>query len=98
MSVLDDIRAARDLQDQQWGGQEHDDKEGYRDWLSYVIKQLGAAQVVGERLKSDGWLPASPKAVSIGLLKDQRYRLIKAAALLVAQVEALDRKIASYSE
>lgn len=89
MSLYDDIRSERARQDRQWGGPRKDDRNTYEEWCSWVIKQLGRAQRAGEDYSVSG-----PDYDSI-LLLEMRYSLVKAAALIVAQIEALDRRVAT---
>ena len=78
--IYQEIENERHRQDEEWGGPEHDDKHGIRDWLSFIVVYLGQ----GVNRDSD-W----GRKLSIS-----RYALIQVAALAVAAVEAFDRRIA----
>ena len=78
-NILEEIVAERKHQDEKWGGPEHDDKHGIRDWLSFIVVYLGK----GVNRDAE-W----GRKLSIS-----RYALIQVAALCVAAVEAFDRRI-----
>ena len=78
-ALYEEIERERQRQDEKWGGPEHDDKHGIRDWLSFIVVYLGQ----GVNRDSD-W----GRKLSIS-----RYALIQVAALTVAAVEAFDRRI-----
>jgi hypothetical protein len=40
---IDAVRTERAAQDAEWGGADHDDEHGPRDWMVFILKQLGAA-------------------------------------------------------
>ena len=40
-TVLLEVAAERNQQDQKWGGAEHDDTHNNHDWLAYITKHLG---------------------------------------------------------
>ena len=79
-NVYDDIRAERERQDAQWGGPSHDAEHDCHDWRSYRERQ---EKRVVELLDSPHPAVYEPA--------DARKRLVKIAALAVAQIEALDR-------
>ncbi len=79
MAIFMEIERERLYQDEKWGGPEHDDKHGIRDWLSFIVVYLGK----GVDRDAD-W----GRRMSIS-----RYALIQVAALCVAAVEAFDRRI-----
>jgi hypothetical protein len=41
--IFNEIEAERRAQDEEWGGPEHDYTHSFRDWISFVVKQLGKA-------------------------------------------------------
>ena len=43
--IWNEILKERNLQDRQWGGPEHDDEHNSRDWIIFIVKQLGKASV-----------------------------------------------------
>jgi hypothetical protein len=79
-SIYEEIESERRAQDEEWGGPEHDDKHGVRDWLSFIVVYLGKG--VG---RDSDW----GRKLSIS-----RHALIQVAALAVAAVEAFDRRVA----
>ncbi len=81
MALYMEIERERVYQDQKWGGPEHDDAHGVRDWVSFIVAYLGKA--VGRKARWGEKLSFS------------RIALVKVAALCVAALEAFDRKIAS---
>ncbi|WP_448207263.1 hypothetical protein [Azospirillum sp. sgz302134] len=95
MSVLEEIAVERRRQDAKWGGPDHDDHHGSGELALAAALYAIPYKVPG--LKQDDYLglqmllelglefgPLSPEP-------DDRTRYIKAAALLVAEVERLDR-------
>ncbi len=45
--IIDEIKAERQRQDQQWGGPQHDDLHSSADWATYIVHQLGRISAVG---------------------------------------------------
>lgn len=41
MSIYDEIKAEREVQDKRWGGPAHDDNHLYVHWCGFICKQLG---------------------------------------------------------
>jgi hypothetical protein len=77
------IERERLYQDSKWGGSEHDDTKDVRDWVAYVVNYL--ARTVNQDASWGNDIRVS-----------RRY-FIKVAALCVAAVEAIDRKL-TYEE
>lgn len=95
MDVLDEVRAERARQDEQWGGAQHDDDHTLDTWWDFLEKHwekfaaaFGALQDADLEATSDlsSPVPTDPKAVA-----DLRHRAIVVAALMVALVESNDR-------
>ena len=80
-NVYADIRAERARQDAQHGGPEHDDTHTADEWLEFRAEY---EQRVLDLLASPIEFIYEPA--------DGRIALVKIAALVVAQIEALDRK------
>lgn len=86
MSVYDEIQAERQAQDEQWGGQDHDDSHVIWDWSSFLRRFAQKAHDEGDQeWEGDNrrWKPSSFSA--------RRRRLIQVAALAVAEIESIDR-------
>jgi hypothetical protein len=79
--VLADVEWERDKQNQQWGGNEHDDLHGPRDWAAFITEHLGKALDEAERERE-------PERHS-----RYRRRLVEVAAVAVAAVETYDRAV-----
>jgi len=78
-NIFDEIKTERKRQDTQWGGKRHDDEHNTRDWVSFIINFL--ARTVN-------------KEASWGYdLVVTKTAFIKVAALCVAAIEAIDRKL-----
>ena len=78
-NIFSEIKMERERQDKQWGGKVHDDIHSVRDWVSFIVNFLG--RTVNKKAK---W----------GCnLKLARVAFIKVAALSVAAIEAIDRKL-----
>lgn len=75
--VLEQIRQERDRQDQKWGGPIHDDEHVTADFVQLIEDYAGWARVMAGMNSPD-------KA---------RKRLVQVAALAVAAVESIDRKL-----
>lgn len=43
MSIYDEIINERAAQDKKWGGPDHDKFHSSHDWISFIVKHLGAA-------------------------------------------------------
>jgi len=85
-SFLHDVLAERAAQDEHWGGPEHDDEHLALEWRTYRDKQ---EQRIDDLTRWSTGLRVPPSAIP-----EARKRLIKIAALAVAQIESLDRQIA----
>lgn len=72
-----DVILERDRQDQKWGGPRHDDRHSVMDFVRYIRNYAGWAEQM-----ADG----------NSLLKARR-RLVQVAALAVAAVEMIDRRL-----
>ena len=77
MSVYDEIKAERERQNRKWGGPWHDDCHGHRDFCSFIVRLLGEAQSVGGDCD----------------VSEYRRRMVQVAALAVADVERVDRRL-----
>ena len=73
--IFELITAEREVHDEQWGGAEHDFQHNEADWLSFLRKQMAAAEFGG-----DAFIVGGPHF---------QDRLVKIAALAVAALEAL---------
>jgi hypothetical protein len=82
-SILEEIRQERAHQDKKWGGPSHDDVHSPYDWSAFILTYLG--QSISDFVKESGRV--EPK------LRAFRYNMIKVAALAIAAVEAVDRKL-----
>lgn len=84
LAICREIHGERAAQDEQWGGPGHDDGHMPEAWFGLVQRQIdrAAASV------SDG--PAWDR-VDVDLM---RTRLVKVAALAVAGVQSIDRRLA----
>ncbi len=78
MSVYDEIREERAAQDAKWGGPEHDDRHTIWGWAHFLRRHVVRATDAVD-------LRGSAKRIVF------RRQMIRAAALAVAAVEALDR-------
>ena len=93
MSVYDEIREEREEQDAQWGGAEHDDEHTRIDWIRFIAEHLGKA--LGGRVEvidEVHWFTATISG-SVGAMSEFRRQMIRVAALAVAAVESLDRRV-----
>lgn len=75
--VLMEVADERERQDEKWGGPDHDDQHHTRAFIGFIDNYAGAARL----------------AVNKSELSEARRRLIQVAALAVAAVESLDRKM-----
>jgi hypothetical protein len=73
------IEEERLYQDKKWGGPKHDDTHDVRDWVAYIINYL--ARTVNQ---DADW----GRDIRVA----RRY-FVKVAALCVAAVESIDRKV-----
>ncbi|WP_448208212.1 hypothetical protein [Azospirillum sp. sgz302134] len=96
MSVLDEIAAERRRQDEKWGGARHDDGHAVGALvIAGVVYALDAVQgyyspdVTVVELSSDMLRKHSP--CGHNRTDGARQRLVKAGALIVAELERLDR-------
>lgn len=78
-AVLTEVARERDIQDRQWGGTEHDDRNRPWDWLTYIAKHIGKAVV---------YPPDSKQAFIVF-----RRELLKVASLATAAIQAIDRRL-----
>lgn len=76
-AIFDEIDTERTRQDEGWG-QEFDDKNNPNDWVTFVTRYLSRA--------ADDTV-TQPKMVE----KFYRLNMLKAAAIVVAAIEAFDR-------
>ena len=85
--VLHDILLERERQDQKWGGYGHDDTHTFAEWEQFLNKFWDRALIaVG---------PNRHKKLSqlSGNLPSLRSHLVNVAALCVAMIQVIDRKI-----
>ena len=75
--VLEDVGTERMRQDEKWGGPEHDDQHTTAEFVQWIEDYAGWARMMA----------------SMGSYEKARRRLIQIAALAVAAVESIDRKI-----
>lgn len=73
MTVYDLIKEERAAQDKKWGGKAHDKEHMHRDWCSFIVRKLGAAQQDAEAMDYRSY---------------QRH-MVQVAALVVAELEVL---------
>ena len=78
--VLASVKECRALQDEQWGGPEHDDTHAAHEWLGFIQKQLDEADVA---------LDPPPGGSNLDIYES---RLIDVAALAVAAIQSNRRK------
>lgn len=52
MTILEEIAAERQRQDEKWGGANNDDDHSSHDWTSYIVKHLGMSGI------GDDWNPS----------------------------------------
>lgn len=82
MSVIEEVQAERERQDEQWGGPDHDDEHSAEKWCDLVYEYLSRAWQTRHLQPSDGY----------------RKRMVQVAALAVAAIESHDREIERSSE
>jgi hypothetical protein len=84
-AALADIRRERLRQDAQWGGEEHDDNHEYDAWVGFIDDQVAKARNdIETRSGAEG---------NVGEF-EVRDRLVKIAALAIAGINSIDRKVA----
>lgn len=76
MSVIDEVVAERQRQDEKWGGAEHDDSHDTTVFVQLIEDYAGWARVMA--------------GMQNGI--KARRRLVQVAALAVAAVESIDRR------
>lgn len=86
--ILTEIIQERDHQDKKWGGPSHDDKHGPYAWVSFITTYLG--QSVSDMVNDRGSYEVN--------LRIFRYHMLKVAALAVAAIEMVDRKLTHKNE
>lgn len=82
-SIFQEIRLEREHQDKKWGGSEHDNEHGAYDWAAFITYYLGKSV---ELFVNEVGQPQ-------GKLLMFRYNMVKIAALAIAAIEAVDRKL-----
>ena len=87
--ILVDITRERLVQDEQWGGHNHDDEHKPEDWEVFIM-QHASRLTCGQPGPDHAKTPLG--AYVVGPTKDYRERLVKIAALAVAAIESFDRK------
>lgn len=103
-SVVRAIKQERERQDAKWGGPEHDDQHGLGDWLDIIAGYLDRADIeignirpfsdrkVEQIDQGDGPPYSMPRKMGESVWKYRRA-LEKTAALAVAAIESLDRRL-----
>ena len=81
-TVIGDVIAERARQDSEWGGPEHDDTHAPLEWVAILIKHVGKV--------ADMALAADQRDAALDLI---RPRFVKMAAICIAAIEAIDRKM-----
>ncbi len=82
MQVTDLIQNERARQRQQWGN-DHDDRWSAWQWLALVAKWTGK---IGDHCLFGVGIPPKPRDMNL------KGKLVKTAAILVAWIEAIDRR------
>jgi hypothetical protein len=77
MEIMQEISRERAKQDEQWGGQEHDDTHSPGDWFRFISYQVHRGS----------------SGDSVGDMHKRRRRLVKIAALAIAALESDLRKM-----
>ena len=75
--VIDDVVNERHRQDMKWGGASHDDEHTFSEYVEWIESYAGWARMMAQ----------------MGSMDKARNRMVQVAALAVACVESLDRKI-----
>ena len=81
--ILEEIHEERKHQDKKWGGPAHDDQHDPYAWVSFITVYLG--QSVSDFVNESGRFESK--------LRKFRYNMVKVAALAVAAIEVVDRKL-----
>lgn len=87
MSVYDEIQRERERQDQEWGGADHDDLHRVRDWSSMIGKQQARFNEAAVIVPTSDFT-WEQRALLL------REKMLKTAALAVACIDAIDRRLA----
>jgi hypothetical protein len=78
--VLEDVLEERISQDAQWGGPAHDDEHSVFEWYGFIEHQMEL-------------LAVEQQGHDVDDIPTARARLVKIAALAVAAIESLDRRV-----
>lgn len=90
--VLEEIREERKHQDKKWGGPNHDDAHGPYAWTAFIMTYLGLA--LSDFVNDTSRAGATPNENRVDAqLRKFRYNMVKIAALAVAAIESVDRKL-----
>lgn len=81
--ILEEIREEKKHQDKKWGGPKHDDQHDAYAWAVLVTSYFG--QAVSDFVNESGRHEARYRKF--------RYNMVKVAALAVAAIEVVDRKL-----
>ncbi len=81
--ILEEIREERKHQDKKWGGPAHDDQHDAYAWAAFITSYLG--QAISDFVNETGRFESK--------LRKFRYNMVKVAALAVAAIEVVDRKL-----
>lgn len=81
--ILEEIREERKHQDKKWGGPNYDDQHDPYAWAAFVTNYLG--QALSDFVNESGQYEAR--------YRKWRYNMVKVAALAVAAIEVVDRKL-----
>ena len=83
-NIFNEIDNERESQDKQWGGPDHDDEHDVLDWIYFIERQMKQARLVV-------YNSYDPKQDEPDM-NVYRKKLVNAAALAIAAIEAHDRK------
>lgn len=78
-TVLSEVAAERQRQDEKWGGASHDDQWNALDWHEML----------------DDYNAWARRMACMGSMDKARRRYVQLAAMAVAAVEAIDRKVSN---
>lgn len=81
--ILQEIREERKHQDAKWGGPAHDDEHSMYVWVGFISYYLG--QSLSSAIKEYGSVKHRYQIF--------RYHMVKVAAIAVAAVQSIDRKL-----
>ncbi len=81
--ILEEIKEERVHQNKKWGGADHDDLHGPYEWVAFITTYIG--QSIQDIVNENGNYQLN--------LRTFRYNMVKVAALAVAAIEAVDRKL-----